>query len=103
MGKDELLGGYQKIIRDIYSCKAYYARVLTFLKQYDPPFVEPLSFKRIMALLKSIFYIGIIRKNRIYFWKILFWSIFNKPRTFPLAVTYSIYGYHFRKVFRDVI
>jgi len=103
MGKNELLEGYQKIIRDIYSCKAYYARVLTFLKQYDPPFVEPLSFKRVMALIKSIFYIGIIRKNRIYFWKILFWSILNKPKTFPLAVTYSIYGYHFRKVFRDVI
>lgn len=24
-------------------------------------------------------------------------------QSFPLAVTYSIYGYHFRKVFRDVI
>jgi len=103
MDKNELLKGYQKIIRSIYSCKAYYARVLTFLKEYDPPSVEPLSFNRFMALIKSIIYIGIIKRNRIYFWKIIFWSIFNKPRSFPLAVTYSIYGYHFRKVFRDVI
>jgi radical SAM superfamily enzyme YgiQ (UPF0313 family) len=103
MDKNELLKGYQKIIQSIYSCKAYYARVLTFLKQYDPPSVEPLSFNRFMALIKSIIYIGILKKESIYFWKILFWSVFNKPKTFPLAVTYSIYGYHFRRVFRDVI
>ncbi len=103
MGKNELLKGYQKIVRNIYSSKAYYERVLTFLKKYDPPSVKPLSFNKLMALIKSIIYIGILKKNRIYFWKIFFWSIFNKPKSFPLAVTYSIYGYHFRKVFRDVI
>ena len=103
MDKNELLKGYQKIIQNIYSCKAYYARVLTFLKQYNPPSVERLSFNRFMALIKSIIYIGILKKESKYFWKIIFWSIFNKPKTFPLAVTYSIYGYHFRRVFRDVI
>jgi radical SAM superfamily enzyme YgiQ (UPF0313 family) len=103
MDKNELLKGYQKIIRNIYSSKAYYSRVLTFLKQYNPPSVERLSFNRVLALIRSIFYIGILKKDRIYFWKILFWSILNKPKTFPLAITYSIYGYHFKRVFRDVI
>jgi len=55
-----------------------------------------------MALIKSIFYIGILRKNRRYYWKLLFWTILNKPKIFPLAVTYSIYGYHFRRVFRNI-
>ena len=103
MGKNELLNGYQKIIRNIYSSKAYYERVLTFLKHYDPPSVRRWSLDKIMALLKSIVYIGILKRHRVYFWKIFFWSIFNKPKSFPLAVTYSIYGYHFRRVFRDVI
>lgn len=103
MGKNELLKGYHKIIRNIYSSKAYYARVLTFLKQYDPPSVQPWSFNKVMALIKSIIYIGILKRNRRYFWKIFFWSIFNKPKSFPLAVTYSIYGYHFSRVYRDVI
>jgi len=102
MDKDELLNGYQKIIHGIYSSKSYYARVLLFLKQYNPPFTEPLSFNRFMALVKSIVYIGILKKNRRYYWRLLLWSIFNKPKSFPLAVTYSIYGYHFRRVFRDV-
>ncbi len=103
MDKNELLKGYQKIIRNIYSSRAYYSRVLTFLKQYNPPSLERLSFNRVMALIKSIFIIGILKNNRIYFWKIIFWSIINKPKTFPLAVTYSIYGYHFRRVFRDIM
>jgi radical SAM superfamily enzyme YgiQ (UPF0313 family) len=103
MDKDELLNGYKKIIHDIYSCKSYYARVLQFLKQYNPPFNnEPLTFNRFMALVKSIVYIGIFNKSRRYYWHLLFWSIFNKPKSFPLAITYSIYGYHFRRVFRDV-
>jgi radical SAM superfamily enzyme YgiQ (UPF0313 family) len=103
MDKNELMKGYQKIIRSIYSSKAYYTRVLTFLKQYNPPASPPMQFNRFMAFLKSVIYIGILKRNRIYFWKIVFWSLFNKPKTFPLAVTYSIYGYHFRRVFRDII
>jgi radical SAM superfamily enzyme YgiQ (UPF0313 family) len=103
MGKSELLKGYQKIIRNIYSSKAYYERVLTFLKLYNPPSVHQWSFIKVLALGKSIVYLGILKKNRIYFSKIFFWSIFNKPKSFPLAVTYSIYGYHFRSVYRDVI
>jgi radical SAM superfamily enzyme YgiQ (UPF0313 family) len=103
MDKDELLNGYKKIIHDIYSYKSYYARVLQFLKQYNPPVNnEPLTFNRFMALVKSIVYIGIFNKSRRYYWRLLFWSIFNKPKSFPLAITYSIYGYHFRRVFRDV-
>lgn len=102
MKKEELLQGYRKILKNIYSCKAYYDRVLSFLKQYDPPSIQPLSIDRFMALIKSIIYLGILTKDRFYFWRLLIWSIFNKPKSFPLAVTYSIYGYHFRKVFRDV-
>ena len=103
MGKTDLLKGYHNIIRNIYSGKAYYERVLAFLKQYDPPSFRQWSFNKIMALLKSMVYIGIFNKSRVYYWKIFFWSIFNKPKAFPLAVTYSIYGYHFRRVFRAVI
>lgn len=102
MDRDVLLKGYQKIVSEIYSSKVYYERVVTFLKEYNPGFRDRLSFAKVSALFKSIFYLGIIRKKRRYFWKLLLWSIFNKPKVFPLAVTYSIYGYHFRKVFRNV-
>jgi hypothetical protein len=55
-----------------------------------------------MALIKSAVIIGIIEKNRKYYWMLLLWSIFRKPKVFPLAVTYSIQGYHYRKIFRNI-
>ena len=103
MDREELLKGYNKIIQSIYSCKSYYARVKAFLKKYDPPYRDPLTLARFMAFIKSVFYIGILKKDSFYYWKLLVWSIFNKPKTFPLAVTYSIYGYHFRKIFSDAV
>jgi len=102
MDKHELIKGYRHIIENIYSCKPYYKRVKLFLKNYDPPFREPITFNRFFAFLKTIIYLGILKKERIYYWKLLGWSLLCKPKLFSHAVTYTIYGYHFRKVFRDV-
>ncbi|MBN1187985.1 MAG: DUF4070 domain-containing protein [Bacteroidales bacterium] len=104
MDKEELMKGYQKIIRGIYSSKSYYERVRLFLKSYNPPFKEQrkISFVRLMAFFKSILFIGILKKNQKYYWNLIFWSLFNKPKSFTLAVTYSIYGYHFRKIFKEL-
>ncbi|MBN2480500.1 MAG: DUF4070 domain-containing protein [Bacteroidales bacterium] len=105
MDRETLMKGYQKIIHGIYSSKSYYDRVLLFLKNYDPPFKaqRKITLKKLSALLKSILILGILKKDRQYYWNLFFWALFNKPKSFPLAVTYSIYGYHFRKVFhRDI-
>jgi radical SAM superfamily enzyme YgiQ (UPF0313 family) len=104
MDRQELLAGYQKIIHGIYSSKSYYIRILSFLKQYNPPFKfqRKISFSGFIAFLKSVLVIGILKKNRKYYWELLFWSLFNKPETFALAITYSIYGYHYRKIFKNL-
>ena len=101
MDKGDLMEGYHKIIREIYSSKSYYQRVITFLKHYNLPvnINRRFTFNRLLALVKSIVYFGLIQNNRRYYWNLMLWSLFNKPRTLSLAVTYSIYGYHFRKVF----
>jgi len=102
MNRERLLEGYQEIVHGIYSCRPYYARIRTFLKHYDPAFKTQtrVTWSRFIAFLKSILIIGILNRNRSYYWKLVFWSIFNKPEVLPLAVTYSIFGYHFRKVYR---
>ncbi len=99
-----LLDGYQKIIHGIYSSKMFYYRVLTFLKSYKPPVFQKrsISFAELVPLFKSVLIIGILGKNRRYYWFLLLWSLFRKPQVFSLAVTYSIQGYHFRKVFREI-
>jgi len=54
------------------------------------------------ALMKSIMLLGVVGKERLYFWKLFFWSLMRKPRLFPLAITYAIYGFHFRKFVEQI-
>lgn len=102
MNKEVLLSGYQQIIDGIYSSKAFYFRVRNFLSTFHPGAITKSRLNRegILTLLRSIFYIGILSKGRIYFWKLFWWSLLRKPNIFPMAITFSIYGYHFRKVYR---
>ncbi len=104
MDRETLLNGYQSIIRNIYSSKAYTERVIRFLKIYKPriKLQTKVNFTKIAAFLRSIVLLGIFNSGRIWYWKLFFWSLLNRPATFSLAITYSIYGYHFRKVFHDV-
>ncbi|MBW1697117.1 MAG: B12-binding domain-containing radical SAM protein [Deltaproteobacteria bacterium] len=100
MGMDTLLEGYKYILMHIYSPKYYYNRVISFLKDFKAPkFAPSLDFQRILAFFRSCIYLGIIGKERFQYWKLLFWTVFRRPRLFPLAVTFAIYGYHFRKIY----
>ncbi len=99
MDPDLLKKGYRKILDSIYSPKGFYERVRTFLKDYQPAsYSVTLHWEEISALFKSIFEIGIKSKERKHYWRLFFWTLFNFPKKFPLAITFTIYGYHFRKV-----
>ncbi len=102
MSRETLMKGYQTILNSIYSSKAYHQRLIRFLKEFKPgvQFRKRITVERILALFRSVVYIGILSRGRIYYWKLFFWSLFRKPKMFPMAITYSIYGYHFRKVYR---
>lgn len=96
---DVLRDGYQQILQYIYAPKPYYARVKTFLREYNPPFIKTsLDFTQMLAFFRSIFRLGIIGVERVQYWKLLVWAALRRPRLFPLAVTFTIYGYHFRKI-----
>ncbi|MFQ5866461.1 MAG: B12-binding domain-containing radical SAM protein [bacterium] len=98
-----LIKGYKKILRTIYSPKYYYERVLTLFRNFEPLEKKKFQFRlsHLGAFLKSTWLLGIRGKGRIYYWKLLFWTLFWRQELLPLAVTYSIYGFHFRKIFRD--
>lgn len=102
MNHETLISGYRKVVHTIYSPKHYYARVRKFLKEYKPKQAKTFHFRfsHLEAGFKSIFRLGIIGRERIYYWKLFFWSLFRRPRLFPLAITLTIYGFHFRKIFK---
>jgi hypothetical protein len=104
MDAAKLISGYQMILNTIYSPKNFYRRTLRFFKIYSPLYFGKFHYQRgyIGALFKSILYIGIIGKERYHYWKLLLWTAFNKPKLFPLAITYSIYGFHFMKIAEEI-
>jgi len=95
-----LIGGYRTILDTIYSPQNYYQRVIRLLKEYRPPHAGKFHLQPgyVGALFKSILFLGVIGRERFHFWKLFFWSLARRPRLFPLAMTYAIYGFHFRKV-----
>jgi len=99
MSQEALQEGYKKILHTIYSPESYYQRVKALLRDYPPPKIRSaLSFRYKLALFHSIYRLGLLGKERLYFWRVLFWTLLRRPRLFPLAVTLAIYGYHFRTI-----
>ena len=100
MDAGTLMDGYKSILKKIYSPKYYYERVMRFMKDFDPKKkkVFHLNPNYILALFRSIFKLGVIGEERVYYWKLFFWSLFRKPQLFSLAILFAIYGFHFKKI-----
>jgi radical SAM superfamily enzyme YgiQ (UPF0313 family) len=99
MGLEPLRIGYRKILSQIYDPKLYYTRVFTFLREYKPSSIQPtFEPQYLLAFWRSIYQLGIRGVERIQYWKLFFWTLFKRPRLFPLAITFTIIGYHFRQV-----
>lgn len=104
MKADTLIRGYQRILSSIYSPPMLYQRIRTFLTTYNPVHKPVrLELSEIKAFFRSIFVLGLLGSERRYYWKLFFWALRHKPAVFPLAITLSIFGYHFRKVSLSVV
>jgi len=99
MGLEPLREGYRKILSQIYAPKLYYARVKTFLREYKSPVIRAsIDPQYFMAFWRSIYRLGVVGVERVQYWRLFFWTLFRRPSLFPLAITFTITGYHFRQV-----
>jgi radical SAM superfamily enzyme YgiQ (UPF0313 family) len=101
MNINELMEGYKKIIQNIYAVKPYYKRLRQFLLNYNRQRLgkNRLEFNNLLAFFKTVIIIGIINRGRGEYWKILIWTLFRRPGSFIDAVTFIVYGYHYRTVY----
>ena len=99
MGIDKLLEGYQSIMKQIYSPKNYYRRVRSLLRELKAPEIyQPINFQRFLSFFRAGFRLGVLGKERFRYWQLMLWALARRPRQLSLAVTLSIYGYHYRKI-----
>lgn len=102
MDLDELMKGYNTIIHSIYSTKPFYKRARKFLRTQKFPHKRNKRFEPaiIIGFLKSVVVIGLIKRGRREYWKFLAWALFSRPHLFVNAATLTVFGYHYRTVFK---
>ncbi len=99
MQLDTLYAGYKAVLSHLYAPEQYYARAITFLREVKAPkFAAPVDAAYVRAFFRSVGRLGIVGKERVQYWKLVFWTLLRRPKLFPLAITIAIYGYHFRQI-----
>jgi len=61
-----------------------------------PTIKHSIDLSYVSAFFRSIYLLGIKGVERVEYWKLFRWTLFNRPKLFPQAITLAIYGYHFR-------
>jgi radical SAM superfamily enzyme YgiQ (UPF0313 family) len=102
MDADVLHHGYREGMRRLYAPRQFYRRLHTFLKDYRVPPAQTqwslaLLAGQAVAFLRSMAHLGIVGRERFYYWRLLVWTALRRPRSLPLAITLAIYGHHFRR------
>jgi radical SAM superfamily enzyme YgiQ (UPF0313 family) len=103
MGREKLINGYKHVLTSIYSSKQYYKRVKIFLKEYKPrkqKSISQLRFWHIRALINSMWVMGVLERDRWYYWRFFVSTLLRRPRSFPISMAFAVYGFHFRTVVR---
>ena len=101
MDLQELMEGYKKIIQNIYATKPYYKRIRQFLLNYKRSKGQQtkIEFFHIGAFFKSMVIIGMLNKGRREYWKLMMWTLIRRPALLVDAITFAVYGYHFRIIY----
>lgn len=102
-GRAPLANAYRDLLRRIYTPEAYYRRVRTYLRTYRRPQLKGrvdagFLWEQGLAFVRSIVRLGIIGRERAQYWRLLGWTLLTRPRALPRAVTFAIFGYHYRKI-----
>jgi radical SAM superfamily enzyme YgiQ (UPF0313 family) len=103
MGREKLINGYRHVLTTIYSSKQYYKRVKIFLKEYKPrkrKGLPQLRFWHVRALMRSMWVLGVLERDRWYYWRFFISTLLKRPRSFPMSMAFAVYGFHFRTVAR---
>ena len=101
LDRELLVEGYRSLVKRLYTPKAYYRRILTFLREYKPRGPKfHRSWHDVLAFLKSLWIIGLRTRGRREYWKFFVKTVLFHRRSFTEAMTLAIQGYHYRRIAR---
>lgn len=99
LDREMLIEGYRALIKSLYAPRNYYRRIVAFLREYKPAGPRGrIYFREVIALLKSLWVMGVRTRGRREYWKFLTRTLLFHPRKFAEAMSLAIVGHHFRRV-----
>jgi len=108
MNAAKLVEGYRSVLKQIYSCEAYYDRVKLYLSRTQPTLGESRFKQRWItranarALVTSIIRQGVFGSQRWSYWKFLATVATHYRHSFGTAMTLAVMGYHFQVMTRKL-
>lgn len=100
----QLYNGFDYVIRHSYSFEYVYRRSITFLKAYPGPKVKhpirrKFSWQELGTGLRILYNVGVVGKGRGTFWKLMFWTLFNRPNMMAHSVLYATLALHYQDLY----
>jgi hypothetical protein len=106
MNAAQLVEGYKRILKTIYSPSEYYARSLECLHRVKQNTPEPQgnnALLNLLSLARTLFTLGIRDRERAHFWRFLGHVFARHPRRLPQAIVLASLGYHYRRITEDLL
>ncbi|MCD4753807.1 MAG: DUF4070 domain-containing protein [Anaerolineaceae bacterium] len=99
----KLKQGYRRLLDGLYQPKPFYQRVRTLLTELHlvKGNSKALEWSDIRAFFRSVVWLGLFGKEWKEYWSLIIWTMKNCPEKFAMAIRYTIYGYHFRRVLEE--
>ena len=64
-----------------------------------PAVNQPMNVQRFLSCFRAAFRLGVLGQERFQYWHLIIWTLIRRPRLIPVAISLSIYGYHYHKIF----
>ncbi len=95
IGDETLFTGFKHLIDHIYTPESSYRRIRQFFNTYQFPktnvrIKSSFRWKNLLIFLRIILLLGIRSNSRLYFWKLLGWSVLKAPKHIDKAVLFAI-------------
>jgi len=95
MDSARLVEGYRSVMRRIYTHEAYYERVRLLLSRCRPTSTGRFTYGNLRAFFSSIVRQGVLSSGRLSYWRFMLTTAMRYPRSFGVAMTLAVKGYHF--------
>ena len=101
MPAETIHAGYRQVMDQLYNAEGFYQRLKTFLADYELPRVRtPVRLKQWWTFARASWMLGVMKRGRLQYWRLLAWVLRHRPAHLPLAVRLWVEGHHFREVCR---